>query len=61
MDSEVLVFTARNYRENLGSSSDKNVVCFACRSVCSPRGQVSRLPHPRRDVVALASLAGLWG
>lgn len=25
------------------------------------RGAVSRRPYPRRDVVALASLTGLWG
>ena len=57
----MLVFTVRNYRGNLGNSSDKNVVCFVRWSVCPTHGQVSRLPHPRADVVALASLRSLWG
>ena len=50
MVSEVLVFTVRNYRENLGNSSDKNVSFVAgfTENPCEPQTLTTPFAEPLR-------------
>lgn len=62
MDSKVLVFTVRNYRENLGNSSDKNVsfVVGFTENPCEPQTLTTPFAEPSRPAPVVEWSFPFW-